>query len=91
MNDSRTITLDIRGQVCPSTLLVTLRELNANRQALHNGEVQLVVRTDNRNATFTVPQAAENMGYQVEVRQEAGLYVMVITGGSAEAGVTGRG
>ena len=29
--------LDIRGQVCPSSLLITLRELNQNAEALRSG------------------------------------------------------
>ncbi|HEY6838832.1 MAG TPA: sulfurtransferase TusA family protein [Geobacteraceae bacterium] len=72
---------DIRGQICPSTLLIALKEMNLHRDALRSGEVQLAFKTDNRDATITIPDAAANMGYGVSVEKEEGYYVIVIEAG----------
>lgn len=72
------IECDIRGQICPSTLLTTLRELNRLKAPLREGAVQLVIKTDSRDATSTIPHAARNMGYQVAVEKCLGYYQLVI-------------
>lgn len=61
------LTIDIRGQICPSTLLTALRALNAHRERLRSGELELLILTDARDATGTIPEAAGNMGYQARV------------------------
>ncbi|MBN2645586.1 MAG: sulfurtransferase TusA family protein [Desulfuromonadaceae bacterium] len=58
---------DICGQICPSALLTALREVNRYKQVLRAGTAQLLVYTDARDATHTIPEAVENMGYQVVV------------------------
>jgi TusA-related sulfurtransferase len=68
------IQLDMRGQVCPSTLLVALREINRNASALREKRVILSFLTDNRDATGTIPDAADNMGFTSEVREQDGYY-----------------
>lgn len=83
--ENRTLQLDIRGQVCPSTLLTTLREITRHRDDLKDGRLELVILTDNRNATVTVPQAAQNMGLLVEVGKESGSYrIHIRAGGGGE-------
>lgn len=57
--------IDIRGQVCPSSLLSALREINSNKSVLRSGELELVFLTDNRDATVTIPESATSMGYRV--------------------------
>ncbi len=84
--DSKLITpqvmeFDIRGQICPATLLIALKELNRSKEQLHNGEVQLVFKTDNRDATITIPDAAENMGYAVSVQRVDDYYAIVVEQG----------
>ncbi len=79
-NDPKIIEFDIRGQICPSTLLIALREINSHRNDIRNGMVILAFRTDNRDATVTIPDAAANMGYGVSVSKEAGHYVITIDG-----------
>ncbi len=69
---------DIRGQVCPSALLVTLREINSHYRELQQGECTLHVLTDSRKATVTIPSAATNMGFHVDVCPEQGYYLIVI-------------
>jgi len=69
---------DIRGQICPSTLLVALREINRHRDALQDGSMGLLFITDNRDSTVTIPEAAENMGYRAEVRKVGHHYEVEI-------------
>lgn len=73
-----TIEFDNCGQLCPSTLLTALREVNAHREQLQQGTHQLIIKTDARDATRTIPDAVENMGYQVEILKQDGFYVLRI-------------
>ena len=65
-----TIEFDIRGQLCPATLLVALKEINARAALLRKGAVKLCFLIDNRDATGTIPESASNMGYAVHVAQQ---------------------
>ncbi|MHB8788250.1 MAG: sulfurtransferase TusA family protein [Desulfobulbaceae bacterium] len=78
MADTERIELDILGQVCPACLLVVLREMNTHRQRLKSGEVQLVIKTDHRDTTRTIPESARKMGYDVEVKNLEGFYEITI-------------
>ena len=78
MADKEKIKLDILGQVCPACLLVVLREMNTHRQRLKSGETQLVIKTDHRDTTRTIPESARKMGYDVEVRSMEGYYEITI-------------
>jgi len=72
--------LDIRGQVCPSSLLITLRELNQNAEALRSGALYLRILTDSRDAIVTIPNAAVNMGFQAHLQKvPEGFYEVVIS------------
>jgi TusA-related sulfurtransferase len=73
------IEIDIRGQICPSCLLTTLREVNERKAGLKQGAVALRVKTDNRDATATIPEAVGNMGYAVTVDKEQGYYLILIS------------
>ena len=75
-----TIEFDIRGQICPSSLLVALKEVNSRAERLQQGSVQLCFLTDNRDATVTIPESATNMGYGVSVEKKEGYYSIVISG-----------
>jgi TusA-related sulfurtransferase len=81
MDAEQIVELDVRGQVCPSTLLATLREVTRRRSEIRAGALRLVIRTDNRNATVTVPQAAADMGLLAQVSKEQGSYLIVIRAG----------
>jgi hypothetical protein len=74
MTDKNVIQLDIRGQICPSCLLLTLKELNARGEAVRRGGTEIVVLTDDRQALGTIPGAVDKMGYQTDVSREDGLY-----------------
>lgn len=79
---TRTIALDIRGQICPSCLLLTLRELNSNGAEIRAGHVEVVVTTDDRQATATIPATADRMGFRTEVAAIADGYRIRIFGGA---------
>ena len=68
----------MRGQVCPSTLLVAMDNINQNQEKLNSHKVKLLIKTDNRDATTTIPGTAENMGYKTEVTQQDGFYEILI-------------
>ncbi len=75
-----TIEFDIRGQICPSSLLVALKEVNSRAEGLRQGSVLLCFFTDNRDATITIPESATNMGYGVSIEKREGYYCIVISG-----------
>lgn len=77
-NDTEDIVLDIRGQICPACLLITLSELNTNRERLMAAGARLVVKTDHRDATRTIPDAASAMGYGVAVVQKGRHYEITL-------------
>lgn len=68
------IELNILGQVCPACLLVALKEINIHAHRLKQGEAELHVKTDHRDATRTIPDSARAMGYDVEVAKVASHY-----------------
>jgi len=80
LNTMEIIEFDIRGQVCPSSLLVALKEVNARVDGLRQGKVKLRFLTDNRDATTTIPESAANMGYLVTVAKQEGSYLIEISG-----------
>ncbi|MGD2081864.1 MAG: sulfurtransferase TusA family protein [Chromatiales bacterium] len=72
------IEIDIRGQICPSCLLIALKEVNERGRDLRVGAVELRVLTSDRQSTATIPQAVSNMGYGVRVRKREGHYEVII-------------
>jgi TusA-related sulfurtransferase len=73
-----TISLDIRGQICPACLLITLNEINTHKIDLKTGNACLVIRTDHRDATRTIPSTVCAMGYDIAVRNRKGYYEITI-------------
>jgi len=78
----QTIDIDIRGQLCPSCLLLTLKELNNHGAAVRACHTEIVVMTDDRQATATIPATAERMGFRTEVDRLDDGYRIRIFGGS---------
>ncbi|MDA8086495.1 MAG: sulfurtransferase TusA family protein [Nitrospiraceae bacterium] len=72
------IVLDIRGQICPACLLITLSELNNNKERLKGAKARMIVKTDHRDATRTIPGAAFAMGYSVSVVQKDRHYEITL-------------
>ncbi len=79
---NKVVQFDIRGQICPSTLLIALKEMNRHKEALRSGDVVLLFKTNNRDATVTIPDAAENMGYGANVAKEADYYLITVDNGT---------
>ncbi|GAB4337110.1 MAG: hypothetical protein Kow0089_08030 [Desulfobulbaceae bacterium] len=80
MPQPTTLELDILGQVCPACLLVVLKELNVHRRSLKKGEARLLIKTDHRDTTRTIPESAVKMGYQVDVAKKDTYYEITISG-----------
>lgn len=77
-NQPDEIVIDTRGQVCPSTLLVTLQQLNLHKNALKEGRIVIKIMTDHRHSTATIPNAVKNMGYEVQVTRQNGYYEILV-------------
>lgn len=78
MDPINSIHLDISGQICPSCLLLTLKHLNQHAAAVRAGSTEIVVTTDDRQATTTIPDAVGKMGYAAEVTKlDAGYRIRV--------------
>lgn len=69
-----TIAIDIRGQLCPSCLLLTLKALNRCGGAVRDGSAEIMVTTDDRQATATIPATVDRMGFQTDVSREDASY-----------------
>lgn len=74
------IDIDIRGQICPSCLLLTLKELNQHGSDIRAGIAEIRVVTDDRQATATIPMAADRMGLRAEVDRIDNLYHIRVFG-----------
>jgi len=75
----KTLEIDIRGQVCPSSLLMALRTVNQNFAEISKGDLQVIIDTDNRDATGTIPDAANNMGMKACVEKMDGFYRIIVS------------
>lgn len=81
MPQKKLIELNILGQVCPACLLVALNELNVQSKQLKKGAAELVIRTDHRDATRTIPESAKAMGFNVDVKRIDSYYEIRVNGG----------
>lgn len=82
MTDTETgpqlIEVDLRGQLCPSTLLTALKEINDHKARLRDGSAKLLFMTDNRDCTVAIPDAVTIMGYGVKVSRDGDHYLIVV-------------
>ena len=65
--------LDICGQICPSCLLIALKEINTHRSFLADGGA-IHILTDSRQAINTIPGSVHNMGYHTNIVKTEGHY-----------------
>jgi hypothetical protein len=79
--ETEKVELDIRGQICPSCLLLTLKAVNQNSAGLRRAATEVVVFTDDRMAVNTIPDAVGKMGFQAEISQGERGYCIRVTGG----------
>ncbi|MEC9493341.1 sulfurtransferase TusA family protein [Flexistipes sp.] len=68
---------DLRGQICPSTLLTALKKVNEKKAQLKDGLI-LEFKVDNRDAINTIPESATRMGYRFDVEKSHGFYKIKI-------------
>ena len=66
---AQVFTIDIRGQICPSCLLIALKQVNERRDQLQSGQEVIHILTDNRQATNTIPGSVGSMGYETVVEK----------------------
>jgi len=78
-NADHIVERNLCGQICPSTLLVALREINRNISQLNSGEVKLLFKTDNRDSINTIPEAVGNMGLKVSVQKRESHYEILVS------------
>lgn len=75
---NESIKIDVCGQICPSSLLTALREVNNYKDPLRRGMVKLEILTDNHDSTNRICDAVVNMGYRVEVDDQKNQYKICI-------------
>ena len=74
--------IDLRGQICPSTLLTALREVNSRKAELQSGSLRISFLTDNRSSTTHIVETVTNMGYQVQVEKHDSHYCISVSRGT---------
>jgi TusA-related sulfurtransferase len=68
------LTFDLKGKVCPSTLLQTLKYVNTHKKPLKNKDIELIILTDHRDALNTIPDALEKMGFSFKIEKNTYYY-----------------
>lgn len=76
--EKQIVEVNVCGQICPSSLLTALREVNRFKAGLKTGELSLVFLTDNPDSTNRIREAVGNMGYLVEVQDLPGCFRIAI-------------
>ena len=75
---TESVEINVCGQICPSSLLTALREVNNHKKLLRSGNLQLDILTDNHDSTNRICDAIGNMGYVVEVKDKNSHYKISI-------------
>ncbi|MBD1399453.1 sulfurtransferase TusA family protein [Pelovirga terrestris] len=73
-----TVLVDVRGFVCPSSLLVALRELNKYREALRKDHFIIELMVDNHDSTNRICGAVKSMGYDFAVTDRDNSYCIAV-------------
>lgn len=68
------VELDVRGQICPSCMIIALKQVNLLEKELKHSSKELHILTDNRQLTSTIPEAVIKMGYQIGIARETEGY-----------------
>ena len=78
MGDNNQLVLDIRGQICPSCLLIALKEVTKNADKINSKKLTLLILSDDRHATATIPDAVHAMGFAtVTNKTDAGYEILI--------------
>lgn len=78
-SDKNIVEYDMRGQICPSCLLMALQQINELQDNLRSGQNILHIMTDDRQSTSTIPNAVSNMGYKVNIEKVQDYYSIIIS------------
>jgi TusA-related sulfurtransferase len=73
-----TVHVDVRGFVCPSSLLVALRELNKYRESLRTDHFTIELMVDNHDSTNRICDAVKSMGYDFRVTDTDNSYCIAV-------------
>jgi TusA-related sulfurtransferase len=74
-----TVHIDVRGYVCPSSLLVALRELNKYRDLLRTDHFTMELMIDNHESTNRICDAVKSLGYDFRVTDVDNSYCIVVS------------
>ena len=78
MSEDNQIVLDIRGQICPSCLLIALKEVTGHADKINDRLLSVLIVSDDRQATSTIPGAVHSMGFSTRVdKTDAGYEILV--------------
>lgn len=64
--------VDAIGQACPIPVIMTKKEID-------NGEDQIITKVDNKIAVENLKKLAASTGFEVEVKEEDGLYTVALS------------
>ena len=64
--------VDALGQACPIPVIMTKKEID-------NGEDQIITKVDNKIAVENIKKLAATTGFEVEVREDGGLYTVALS------------
>ncbi len=73
-----TVHVDVRGFVCPSSLLIALRELNKYRESLRTDHFTIEMMVDNQDSTNRICEAVKSMGYDFDVTDRDNCYCIAV-------------
>lgn len=76
--DDKQLVLDIRGQICPSCLLIALKEVTKNADKINAKQLSVLILSDDRHATATIPDAVHAMGFSTVINKTDAGYEIVI-------------
>ncbi len=74
-----TVHIDVRGFVCPSSLLVALRELNKYRKSLRSDTFKMELMVDNHESTNRICDAVRSMGYDFQITDADNSYCIAVS------------
>jgi len=78
-NTPSTVSVDVRGFVCPSSLLVALRELNKYRESLRTEDFTMELMVDNHDSTNRICDAVKSMGYDFQISEVGHGYCIAVS------------
>ncbi len=64
--------VDAIGQACPIPVIMTKKEID-------NGEEKIITKVDNKVAVENLKKLAATTGFEVEVKEEGGLYTVALS------------